>query len=117
MAGSQVPWGVNALGGSITAAAWRTKPSWHLVTTEDRMIPPSAQRSMAERTGAAVTEVTGSHATPPRGLPRGISARMWLEGQLRAGGGERVPVVAHGDEFAPGPGLVLIGVVRARRVS
>src|SRR5882724_8167919 len=62
MADSQVPWGVNALGGTITEAAWRVKPSWYLVTIEDRMIPPSAQRSMAERTGAAVTEVAGSHA-------------------------------------------------------
>ena len=57
MADSQVPWGVNALGGTITEAAWRIKPSWYLVATEDRMIPPPAQRAMAERTGATVTEV------------------------------------------------------------
>ena len=62
MADSQVPWGVNALGGTITEAAWRIKPSWYLVTGEDRMIPPSAQRSMAERTGASVTEVSASHS-------------------------------------------------------
>jgi pimeloyl-ACP methyl ester carboxylesterase len=62
MADSQVPWGVNALGGTISEAAWRLKPSWYLVTTEDRMIPPSAQRSMAERTGATVTEAAGSHS-------------------------------------------------------
>ena len=62
MADSQVPWGVNALGGTITVPAWKSKPSWYLVTTQDRMIPPPAQRSMAKRAGAAVTEVAGSHA-------------------------------------------------------
>ena len=62
MADSQVPWGVGALSGSITEAAWRTKPSWYLVTTEDRMIPPPAQRAMSERAGSAVVEATGSHA-------------------------------------------------------
>ena len=62
MADSQVPWGVEALGGTITEPAWRSKTSWYLVTTEDRMIPPPLQRTMAERAGAATTEVTGSHA-------------------------------------------------------
>jgi pimeloyl-ACP methyl ester carboxylesterase len=54
MADSQVPWGVDALGGTISEPAWRSKPSWYLVATDDRMIPPPAQRSMAERTGAVV---------------------------------------------------------------
>jgi pimeloyl-ACP methyl ester carboxylesterase len=62
MADSQVPWGVDALGGTISEAAWRGKPSWYLVATDDRMIPPPAQRSMAERAGATVTEVAGSHS-------------------------------------------------------
>jgi pimeloyl-ACP methyl ester carboxylesterase len=62
MADSQVPWGVNALGGTISEASWRVKPSWYLVATDDRMIPPPAQRAMAERTGATVTEVPGSHS-------------------------------------------------------
>ena len=62
MAESQVPWGVDALGGSITEPAWRSKPSWYLVATEDRMIPPPAQRSMATRAGSRVEEVAGSHA-------------------------------------------------------
>ena len=62
MADSQVPWGVNALGGTITEAVWRIKPSWYLVTAEDRMIPPPAQRAMSERARAAVTEAPGSHA-------------------------------------------------------
>jgi pimeloyl-ACP methyl ester carboxylesterase len=62
MADSQVPWGVDALGGTISEAAWRSKPSWYLVATDDRMIPPPAQRSMAERAGATVVEVAGSHS-------------------------------------------------------
>lgn len=62
MADSQVPWGVDALGGTITEAAWRIKPSWYLVTSDDRMIPPPAQRAMSERTGSTVTEAAGSHS-------------------------------------------------------
>jgi pimeloyl-ACP methyl ester carboxylesterase len=62
MADAQVPWGVDALGGSITDPAWRTKPSWYLVATEDRMIPPPAQRLMSERAGSTVVEAAGSHA-------------------------------------------------------
>ena len=62
MADSQVPWGVDALSGAITEPAWRTKPSWYLVTTEDRMIPPPAQRAMSERAGSTVVETAGSHS-------------------------------------------------------
>jgi pimeloyl-ACP methyl ester carboxylesterase len=62
MAASQVPWGVNALAGEVTSPAWKTKPSWYLVASDDRMIPPPAQRAMATRAGAKVTEVPGSHA-------------------------------------------------------
>jgi pimeloyl-ACP methyl ester carboxylesterase len=62
MADSQVPWGVDALGGTIDVPAWRSKPSWYLLTTEDRMIPPPAQRFMAERAGASVAEVAASHS-------------------------------------------------------
>src|SRR5467141_1467932 len=62
MADSQVPWGVAALSGSIDERAWKTKPSWYLVTTEDKMIPPPAQRLMSKRAGSTVTEVPGSHA-------------------------------------------------------
>ena len=62
MADSQVPWGVAALSGSIDEPAWKTKPSWYLVTTEDKMIPPPAQRFMTNRAGSTVTEVPGSHA-------------------------------------------------------
>ena len=62
MADSQVPWGLDALGGTISEAAWATKPSWYLVTTEDRMIPPSAQREMSGRAGATVEEAAASHS-------------------------------------------------------
>jgi len=62
MADSQVPWGVDALGGQVTDPAWRTKPTWYLVTTEDRMIPPPAQRTMSQRAGSTVVEVAASHA-------------------------------------------------------
>jgi pimeloyl-ACP methyl ester carboxylesterase len=62
MADSQVPWGVEALGGTISEPAWKTKPSWYLVATQDKMIPPDAQRAMSSRAGATVIEVQGSHA-------------------------------------------------------
>jgi pimeloyl-ACP methyl ester carboxylesterase len=62
MADSQVPWGVEALDGKISEPAWKTKPSWYLVTTEDKMIPPDAQRMMSKRAGSTVVEVKGSHA-------------------------------------------------------
>jgi pimeloyl-ACP methyl ester carboxylesterase len=62
MADSQVPWGLDALNGAVTDPAWRVKPSWYLVSTDDRMIPPDAQRAMSKRAGSTVVEVKGSHA-------------------------------------------------------
>ncbi len=62
MADSQVPWGVEALAGAITEPAWKNKPSWYLVATEDKMIPPPAQRLMSKRAGSTVVEVAGSHS-------------------------------------------------------
>jgi pimeloyl-ACP methyl ester carboxylesterase len=62
MADSQVPWGLEALNGAVGEPAWKTKPSWYLVATEDRMIPPDAQRAMSKRAGSTVTEIKGSHA-------------------------------------------------------
>jgi len=62
MADSQVPWGLDALNGAVSEPAWRTKPTWYLVATEDRMIPPPAQRAMSKRAGSTVTEIAGSHA-------------------------------------------------------
>lgn len=62
MADSQVPWGVAALQGQVTTPAWKSRPSWYLVTADDHMIPPPAQRQMAARAGATVVETPGSHA-------------------------------------------------------
>ena len=62
MADSQVPWGLDALNGAVTDPAWKTKPSWYLVATDDRMIPPDAQRAMSRRAGSIVVEANGSHA-------------------------------------------------------
>jgi pimeloyl-ACP methyl ester carboxylesterase len=62
MADSQMPWGLDALNGAVSEPAWRAKPSWYLVATEDHMIPPPAQRAMSERIGATTAEVAASHA-------------------------------------------------------
>jgi pimeloyl-ACP methyl ester carboxylesterase len=62
MADSQVPWGVDALAGAVSEPAWRNKPTWYLIATEDRMIPPDAQRFMADRAKATQVEAAGSHA-------------------------------------------------------
>ena len=62
MADAQVPWGVEALDGAVTEPAWKSKPSWYLVATSDKMIPPDAQRAMSKRAGSTVVEVKGSHA-------------------------------------------------------
>ena len=71
MADSQVPWGLEALNGAVSEPAWKSKPSWYLVSTEDRMIPPDAQRAMSQRAGSTVGEVKGSHAvyvSQPQGV-------------------------------------------------
>ena len=62
MADAQVPWGLAAIGGAVSEPAWRTKPSWYVVATDDRMIAPDAQRAMSKRAGSQVTEVKASHA-------------------------------------------------------
>jgi pimeloyl-ACP methyl ester carboxylesterase len=62
MADSQVPWGLEALNGAVSKPAWQAKPSWYLLTTEDRMIPADAQRAMSKRAGSTVVEVKGSHS-------------------------------------------------------
>jgi pimeloyl-ACP methyl ester carboxylesterase len=73
MADSQVPWGLEALNGAVSAPAWRTKPSWYLVATDDKMIPPDAQRAMSKRAGSTVAEVAGSHAVYVS-QPRAVAA-------------------------------------------
>ena len=62
MANSQVPWGVQALEGKVSEASWKSKPSWYLVATDDRMIPPPAQQFMSNRAGSTVVESRGSHS-------------------------------------------------------
>jgi pimeloyl-ACP methyl ester carboxylesterase len=62
MADSQVPWGLEALNGTVTEAAWRNKPSWYLIATDDKMIPPAAQEFMSKRAGSTVAQTRGSHA-------------------------------------------------------
>jgi pimeloyl-ACP methyl ester carboxylesterase len=62
MADSQVPWTADAMGCPVTESAWRVKPSWYLIATEDRMITPSAQQAMAQRANASTVEVAASHA-------------------------------------------------------
>lgn len=77
MADAQVPWGVAALEGAVTQPAWKTRPSWYLVATDDRMIPPPAQRAMAGRAGAAVSEIAASHSvyvSQPQAVVRVIAS-------------------------------------------
>ena len=77
MADSQTPWGLEALNGTISTPAWKAKPSWYLVATTDRMIPPDAQRAMAKRAHATVSEEKGSHAiyvSQPAAVARVIEA-------------------------------------------
>jgi pimeloyl-ACP methyl ester carboxylesterase len=62
MAAAQVPWGLEALNGAVSEPAWKSKPSWYLRVTDDKMIPLPAQQFMSERAGATVSEVPGSHA-------------------------------------------------------
>jgi pimeloyl-ACP methyl ester carboxylesterase len=62
MADSQVPWGLEALNGTVTEAAWRSKPSWYMIATDDKMIPPAAQEFMSKRAGSTVAQTRGSHA-------------------------------------------------------
>jgi pimeloyl-ACP methyl ester carboxylesterase len=79
MADSQVPWGVDALSGTISEPAWRSKPSWYLIATDDRMIPPPAQHAMSERAGSTVIEVAGSHSiyvSQPRAVADLIKAAV-----------------------------------------
>jgi pimeloyl-ACP methyl ester carboxylesterase len=62
LAAAQVPPAVATFGTKVTQAAWRSRRSWYVVATEDRVIPADAQRQMATRANAIVTDVRGSHA-------------------------------------------------------
>lgn len=62
MAAAQLPWGIAAAVTPLTRAAWKTRPSFYLVASADRMVPPTAQRRMAQRAEAVITEIDSSHA-------------------------------------------------------
>ncbi|MFB6464900.1 alpha/beta fold hydrolase [Bradyrhizobium tunisiense] len=62
MGAAQLPWGLQAVQTKVDRVAWKTKPTYYMVTSEDHMIPPTAQRTMAKRSGAKVTEMKSSHA-------------------------------------------------------
>ncbi len=89
MADSQVAWGVQALGATVSDAAWRSKPSWYLVATDDRMIPPPAQRSMSKRAGSTVVETKGSHAVYVS-QPAAVAALIERAAQESTSAGARV---------------------------
>jgi pimeloyl-ACP methyl ester carboxylesterase len=59
----QEPFHKELLAGKTTQAAWRTKPSFYAVSTEDRTINPDLQRFMAKRMGARTIEVKSSHVS------------------------------------------------------
>lgn len=61
MAATQRPGALAALLTESGPAAWEEIPSWYVVATEDRIIPPEAERAMAERAGAEVVEIDSSH--------------------------------------------------------
>src|SRR5438552_1659257 len=84
MADSQVPWGVEALSGAISQPAWKTKPSWYLVSTDDKMIPPDAQRAMSKRAGSTVVEVKGSHSVYVS-QPQAVASLIEMAAQGAAG--------------------------------
>ena len=62
LAAAQVPPAGAAFGTPVSQAAWKSRRSWYVLATEDRVIPPAAQRQMATRANAVITEVRGSHA-------------------------------------------------------
>jgi len=88
LADSQVPWGADALSGRVIQPAWKSKPSWYLVATDDRMIPPAAQRRMAKRAGATIAEISGSHAIYVS-RPEAVAALIAKAASEAGAGGEK----------------------------
>ena len=77
LAAAQVPPAGAAFGTKVSRAAWKTRRSWYVLATEDRVIPPAAQRQMAKRANAPITDVRGSHAvyfSQPRAVAEAIDA-------------------------------------------
>jgi pimeloyl-ACP methyl ester carboxylesterase len=86
---SQVPIAMAALAAPVTVAAWKTKPSWYVVATEDGAIAPELLRSTARRIGAETTEVPGSHVvflTQPKAVADVINAAAKGAVEAAAGG-------------------------------
>ena len=77
LADSQQQLAQRALGAPVTVAAWRRKPSYAILTTQDHMVSPELQRWMYKRSGARVTELAASHASfvsQPAAVARVIEA-------------------------------------------
>jgi Alpha/beta hydrolase family len=81
MADSQVPWGIDALNGTISRPAWKTRPSWYVLATEDKMIPAGAQRTMSTRAGSTIAEVKASHAVY-MSQPQAVASVIRIMGSL-----------------------------------
>ncbi|OZI64129.1 alpha/beta fold hydrolase [Bordetella genomosp. 1] len=77
MAATQGPIKASAFGEPVSVAAWKTKPSWFVVSQQDRMILPALQRTMAQRIGARITELPASHV-PQQSRPQDV-ARVILD--------------------------------------
>jgi pimeloyl-ACP methyl ester carboxylesterase len=61
MAASQIPVAASVFGYVFKDVAWKNKPSWHIVSTEDHAIPPDLERFMGKRAGGKITELKSSH--------------------------------------------------------
>lgn len=61
MADAQAPIAIAAISSPVTDPAWRTKPSWYLVSKDDKIIPPDNERKMAQQAKAVTSEISGSH--------------------------------------------------------
>jgi pimeloyl-ACP methyl ester carboxylesterase len=61
LADSQIPISATVFGSKFASPAWKSKPSWYIVATEDQTIPPDGERFMAKRAGAKVIEIKASH--------------------------------------------------------
>jgi pimeloyl-ACP methyl ester carboxylesterase len=72
MAATQGPIKATAFGETVSVAAWRQKPSWFVISQNDRMIAPDAQRAMARQIGAKVTELPTSHV-PQESRPADVA--------------------------------------------
>lgn len=73
MAVTQGPLQAKAFGDRPSVAAWKTRPSWYIVSSNDRMIPPDLERAMASKIGATTTTIASSHV-PQLSHPEEVAA-------------------------------------------